>query len=166
MAVEAMLIARLNPKAAAEVTRKDPVLAAYPPELMLEETIATVSAFKPSWIYPFVDIYGPAGAQVAKFLHDSGRIKEPLGEDAYRAWFQGGTKWMDATFKKLGWKIPKEPPYFPAGVTTASFRQALAGGQRLNLILPYRLEKPQPFPEPQDLEKRWQYDGKWYEPAK
>jgi ABC-type nitrate/sulfonate/bicarbonate transport system substrate-binding protein len=166
MAVEAMLVARLNPKAAVEVTRKDPALAAYPPELMFEETIATVSAFKPSWIYPFVDVYAPAGAQVAKFLNDSGRLKEPLGEDAYRAWFQGGTRWMDATFKKLGWKIPKEPPYFPAGVTSAGFRQAVSSGQRLNLILPYRLDKPQPFPEPQDLDKRWQYDGKWYEPAR
>lgn len=166
MAVEAMLIARLSPKAAAEVTRKDPALASYPPELMLEETVATVSAFKPSWIYPFVDVYGPAGAQVAKFLYDSGRIKESLGEDAYRAWFQGGTRWMDTTFRKLGWKIPKEPPYFPSGVTTASFRQAVTAGQRLNLILPYRLERPQPFPEPDDLERRWQYDGKWYEPKK
>jgi len=166
MAVEAMLVARLNPKAAAEVTRKDPALAAYPPELMLEETIATVSAFKPSWIYPFVDVYAPAGAQVARFLHDSGRLKEPLGEDAYRAWFQGGTRWMDATFRKLGWRTPKEPPYFPPGVTTAGFRQALASGQRLKLILPYRLEKPQPFPEPEDLERRWQFDGTWYEPRK
>lgn len=166
MVVEAMLIARQDLKAAVEVTRKDPALAAYPPEMIHEETIATVSAFKPSWIYPFIDVYAPAGAQVAKFLHDSGRLKEPLGEDAYRAWFRGGTKWLDTTWAKLGWKIPKEPPYFPAGFTTGSFRQALATGQRLNLILPYRLERLQPFPEPDDLVRRWPFDGKWYEPRK
>jgi hypothetical protein len=73
---------------------------------------------------------------------------------------------MDATFRKLGWKIPKEPPYFPAGMTTAGFVKALATGQRLNLILPYKLERPQAFPDPDELERRWQFDGKWYEPKK
>ena len=32
--------------------------------------------------------------------------------------------------------------------------------------LPYKLDKPQPFPEADDLERRWQVDGKWYEPRK
>jgi ABC-type nitrate/sulfonate/bicarbonate transport system substrate-binding protein len=166
MIVEAMLIARRDVKAAVEVTRKDPALAGYPPEHVYEETVATVSAFTPAWIYPFVDVYAPAGAQVAKFLFDSGRLKEQLTEASYRAWFQGGTKWMDATFQKLGWKIPKEPPYFPAGMTTAGFVKALVGGQRLNLILPYKLERAQAFPEPDDLARRWSFDGKWYEPKK
>jgi len=166
MAVEAMLVARRDVKAAVEVTRKEPALAGYPPEHVHEETVATVSAFKPTWIYPFVEVYAPAGAQVAKFLFESGRLKEPLTEQAYREWFQGGTRWMDATFKKLGWRIPKEPPYFPTGVTTAGFVRAVQAGQRLNLILPYKLDRPQPFPEPDDLDRRWQFDGKWYEPKK
>ena len=48
---------------------------------------------------------------LAEFLHEGSRIREPVTEDAYRAWFQGGTKWMNATFRKLGWKIPKDPPF-------------------------------------------------------
>jgi sulfonate transport system substrate-binding protein len=166
MTVEALLIARRDIKAAVEVTRREPALAGYPPEHVYEETVATVSAFKPAWIYPFVDVYAPAGAQVAKFLFESGRLKEQLPQQAYRDWFQGGSGWMAATFKKLGWKIPQEPPYFPAGVTTAGFVRAVQAGQRLDLIRPYKLAKPQPFPEPDDLDRRWQFDGKWYEPKK
>ncbi len=166
MVVEALLIGRLNPKAAAELTRKDPALAAYPPEHLYEETVNTISTMKPTWIYPFIDVYAVEGARVAKFLHEGGRIREPVTEDAYRAWFQGGTKWMDATFRRLGWKIPKEPPYFPPGMTSAAFGQAARAGQRFTLIVPYKLERWQPFPEPDDLDKRWQFDGKWYEPRR
>ncbi len=164
MCVEALLIARLDPKSAAAVLRKDPALDAYPDELLHEETVINMLYYKPSWIYPFVDLYAFEGARVAKFLHESGRIREPLGEKAYRDWFRGGTKWLDATFRKLGWKVPKEPPYFVGGMTTAGFKAAAEAGRPFGMLLPYRMEQPQPFPEPGDLEKPWYFGGKWYQP--
>jgi hypothetical protein len=166
MNVEALLIARRDLKAAVAVTMKDPELTGLSAELLYDETLATVGMLKPTWIYPFVDVYAIEGARVARFLRESGRIKETVGEDAYRAWFQGGTRWMDVTFRKLGWKIPTVPPYFPAGMTMASFRKGAEAGEKLNLVIPYKLQQPQPFPEPRDLDRRWYFNGKWYEPGK
>ena len=41
-----------------------------------------------------------------------------------------------------------------------AFRKASQSGERLNVVIPYKLDRPQPFPEPADLERRWYYDGK------
>ncbi len=166
MCVEALLIARLDPKEAAAIVGKDPVLKVYPPELLYDETVTNMINFKPSWIYPFVDVYAAEGARVAKYLHEGGRLQELLTEKDYRDWFRGGTTWLDNTWKKLGWKIPKEPPFFRPGVTTASFERAARAGEKLDLIFPYRMSEPQPFPEPGDLEKPWYFGGKWYRPKR
>ncbi len=166
MSVEAVLFARYDPKGAAAVLRTDPALNAYPDELLYEETVRNMVNYKPSWIYPFVDLYAYEGARVAKFLHDGGRLRQPLGEKDYKAWFRGGTTWFDNTYKKLGWKIPKEPPYFASGMTTARYRQAGEKGEKFDMIFPYRMDKPQPFPEPGDLERPWYFKGQWYQPGK
>ncbi len=155
---------RLYPKQATDIVKKDSALQVYPWELLYDENIIWMNNLKPTWMYPFVDIYALEGARVAKFLHEGGRTRELLTEKDYREYFQGATERMNSTFKKLGWKIPKEPPYFPKGVTTGAFKEWVRTGQRFNLIWPYKLERPQPWPEPDDLEKPWYYGGKWYYP--
>jgi sulfonate transport system substrate-binding protein len=165
MSVEALLWGRLHPREMTDIVKKDPALGAYPWEHLYDENIFYMNNLKPTWIYPFIDVYAPEGARVAKFLHEGGRVKELLTEKDYREWFQGGTSWFDTTFRKLGWRIPKEPPYFPKGVTTQTFREWLRTGQRFNFVWPYKLETPQPWPEPADLEKPWYYAGRWHSPA-
>lgn len=164
MNVEAMMWGRLYPKQATDIVKKDSALQVYPWELLYDENIIWMNNLKPTWIYPFVGIYAVEGARVAKFLNEGGRMKELLTEKDYRNYFKGATEWMGATFRKLGWKIPKEPPFFPRGVTTATFKEWVRTGQRFNLIWPYKLDKPQPWPEADDLEKPWYYGGKWYSP--
>jgi ABC-type nitrate/sulfonate/bicarbonate transport system substrate-binding protein len=166
MCVEALLIARLNPKDGAAVLRTDPALAAYPDELLYDETVTNMVNYKPSWIYPFVDVYAFEGARVAKFLHEGGRLRAPLTDKDYRDWFRGGTTWLDNTFRKLGWKIPKEPPYFVGGMTTERFKQVVQADRKIEgMLVPYKMDKPQEFPEPGDLEKPWYFGGKWYRPG-
>jgi hypothetical protein len=63
---------------------------------------------------------------------------------------------------KAGGKVP---PYFPPGMTMDQFRKASQTGERLNVVIPYKLDKPQQFPGPGDLERRWYFNGRWYDPS-
>lgn len=166
LSVEALMWQRLYPKQATDIVKKDPAMEVYPWELLYDENLIWANNLKPTTMYPFVDVYALEGARVAKFLYEGGRAKEPLTEKDYQEYFKGATDWMNATFKKLGWKIPKEPPFFPPGVTTETFKGWVKTGQRFTLIWPYKLDKPQPWPEPGDLDKPWYYGGKWYYPKR
>lgn len=164
MAIEAVMWARLNPKETLDIMTKEPALKAYPPELIYDENIIWMSNLKPTSFYPFVEVYAASAAKTAKWLHDGGRLKDPVPESRYFDYFKGAPELVNQTFQKLGWKIPKEPPYFPKGVTIATFKEWVRTGERFNLIWPYKLEKPQPWPEPEDLDKPWYYGGRLYSP--
>jgi len=164
MAIEAILWERLYTREAAEMMAKVPALRAYPAELIYEENVAWMNNLKPTWAYPFVNIYAAAGVKAAKWLHEKGRLRDLVTEEDYRTYFRGAPELVNRTYAKLGWKVPKEPPFFPPGVTTATFREWLKTDQRLSLIKPYELATAQSWPEPEDLERPWYFGGKWYQP--
>ena len=87
-----------------------------------------MSRLKPTWIYPFAEIYAHEGARIAKWLHERDRVKRQLTEQDYLDYFAPGVQFMDNTFKKLGWKIPSCHPYFAAGMDINKFREGLSAG--------------------------------------
>jgi hypothetical protein len=67
------------------------------------------------------------------------------------------TSYMDATFDKLGWRVPERPAFLPKDF----------GGVGKLPYKPYGaalLSGPAPFPEPGELRKPWTYKGKTYAP--
>jgi len=166
MCVEGLLWARINLGAAVEILNKDPALQAYPKPLLHDESMIWLVNLKPSWMYPFVDLYAGDGARVAKWLHEGGRTRTLLTEAAYRDYFRHAQRFMDATYAKLGWRIPTRPPYLPQGMTSEGVMERLLRGDRIDLIWPYKMTQPQPFPEAEDLAKPWYYAGRWYNPKR
>lgn len=66
-------------------------------------------------------------------------------------------QYMRATFEKLGWAPPKQPPFLPkdwAGVGKLPYKPYAAE----------LLNGPAPFPEPGDLTKPWVFMGKTHNP--
>jgi sulfonate transport system substrate-binding protein len=62
---------------------------------------------------------------------------------------------MDRTFAKVGWTIPKLPPFLPS-----TFNAALDKLPYPTYSNPLNTSKPQAFPEKGDLTKDWSFDGK------
>ena len=175
MAVEALLWGRIHLKESTEFVKEDPYLEGYPWQLLYDENVTWMARLKPTWIYPFAEIYAEEGARIAKWLHEKDRVKHQLTKQDYLDYFAPGVQLMNNTFKKLGWKIPATPPYFSAGMDMNKFLDALSGQrdrtkwQQLRALqkgfnFPYRMEQNQPWPEKGDLEKPWVYEGKTYNP--
>jgi sulfonate transport system substrate-binding protein len=167
--VEALLWSRLKPEDATDLVREFPGLKDYPRKLLLDENLIWNNMLKPTSIHFFKDVYPYEGERVAEYLHKNQRIKTAKTAKDYLDF--SDTSFMETTFKKLGWRIPRDPPFFKAGYTAAQFRKDLERLRKGEKVLfdfhfPYKMAKPQEFPEPGDLEKRWYFAGKWYEPAR
>jgi sulfonate transport system substrate-binding protein len=165
MAVEALLWGRVNLKQATDFVKEDPFLEGYPWQLLYDENVTWMARLKPTWIYPFAEAYALEGGRIAKWLYEKGRIKQQLTKDDYMDYFAPGVKLVNNTFKKLGWKIPAVPPYFPKGMDMTKFKERQASGKGFeDFQFPYRMQLNQAWPEKGDLEKRWYYQGRWYNP--
>jgi len=165
MAVEALLWGRVNLKQATDFVKEDPFLEGYPWQLLYDENVTWMARLKPTWIYPFAEAYALEGGRIAKWLYEKGRIKQQLTKNDYMDYFAPGVKLVNNTFKKLGWKVPSMPPYFPAGMDMTKFKERQATGKGFeDFQFPYRMQMNQAWPEKGDLEKRWYYQGRWYNP--
>jgi sulfonate transport system substrate-binding protein len=165
MGVEALLWGRIHLKEATDYVKEDPFLEGYPWQLLYDENVTWMARLKPTWIYPFAEAYALEGARIAKWLYERGRTKQQLTKDDYMTYFAPGVEFMNKTFKKLGWKIPSVPPYFPAGMDMKQFKERLELGKGFeDFQFPYRMQLNQAWPEKGDLEKAWVYEGKTYKP--
>jgi sulfonate transport system substrate-binding protein len=165
MSVEALLWGRVHLKEATDFVKEDPFLEGYPWQLLYDENVTWMARLKPTWIYPFAEVYAFEGGRIAKWLYEKGRIKQQLTKDDYMDYFAPGVKFVNNTFKKLGWKVPSAPPYFPTGMDVKKFKERLESGKGFeDFHFPYRMQVNQAWPEKGDLEKRWYYQGRWYNP--
>lgn len=124
--------------------------------------VAGVNRLTPTWTYPFVDWIAVEGDRVARWLHQGGRIKTEVTVEDFKRYLV--PTFMDATYRKLGWKIPGRPPYFPAGTSVATLREWVRSETQYRQLLPYHLPAAQPFPEGDDLVAPWSVGGKVYRP--
>jgi ABC-type nitrate/sulfonate/bicarbonate transport system substrate-binding protein len=113
MFAEGVIYARANPERAKSLFRKNRVYERFSDTAMSVVVDHLSNAYKPTWIYPFADFWATENARVAKFLRESGRIKESITADSWKQRFD--TSFMDKTFEEIGWKVPERPPWIPAG---------------------------------------------------
>ena len=165
MALEATLWQRLYPDKATDIVKHDTSLQVYPRELLLNQNIMYANRLKPTEVYPFNEVYAIEGARIAKFLYQAGRAKRLITEADFMTYFGGAQGYANATFKKLGWAIPKEPPFFPSGVTLATYRNWVAEKRPYRFAFPYEMSQSQPWPSRGDLQRAWTYGGKTYQPT-
>ena len=155
--MEATLWIRLYPEKAADLLAEQPTLKVFGKDLLLQQTRLYNNLYKPTYGYPFAEMWGEEDARIAKWLKDRNRISKPISAADYAASFD--TRFMAKTYEKLGWKVPAQAPFLPANWTGKI-------GQ-----LPYpayanvtTLKSPQPWPEKGDLTRAWTFDGKTYQP--
>jgi ABC-type nitrate/sulfonate/bicarbonate transport system substrate-binding protein len=155
--MEATLWIRLYPEKAAGLLAEEPMLKNYGKALLLQQTQLYNNLYKPTSSYPFAKLWGEEDARIAKWLKDRNRVTKALTAQDYEASFD--PRFMNVTYKKLGWKTPPAPPFLPPNWPGKI-------GQ-----LPYpaynnvtTLNQPQTWPEPDDLTKAWTFNGKTYQP--
>ena len=68
-------------------------------------------------------------------------------------------RYMDRTFAKLGWAVPKQPPFLPAGWKGDPGKPPFP--EYMHAI---NTKTPQAFPEKGDLVKAWSFGGKSFAP--
>jgi sulfonate transport system substrate-binding protein len=66
---------------------------------------------------------------------------------------------MDKTFAKLGWAVPKQPPFIPAG-----WKGDPAKPPYPDYMQAINTSAPQAFPERGDLTRAWMFAGQTYAP--
>lgn len=155
--MEATLWIRLYPDKAADFLSAEPMLKVYGKPLLLQQTQLYNNLYKPTYSYPFANMWGEEDARIAKWLKDRNRLSKVITARDYAASFD--TRFMEKTYQKLGWTVPTRAPFIPAN---------WAGKIGHLPYPPYAnvttLKDPQPWPEKGDLTKPWSFDGKTYQP--
>ena len=156
--IEAVLWGKGNQEQAIKGLMSHPAYGRLNADLIRTMTERYLFWPKPTVYYPFDD---PAGlwpkeeARISRWAFDSGAAKnEVTAADWHNV---RRTSYMDATFEKLGWKVPERPPFLPkdwAGVGNLPYKPYAAE----------LLNGPAPFPEPGELKKQWTFMGKTYFP--
>lgn len=153
---EGVNFTRYNPKEAIEITTQDVMHKRLAPELVSRLITQVNNLYKPTWWYPHRELWSRENARVADWLAKGGRLRKPVSEQLYASYFD--TRFADATFAKLGWKAPPQPPWIPAN---------WPGKVGQVPYPPYlnedTLKQPQSFPEAGDLVKPWYFAGRTYE---
>jgi sulfonate transport system substrate-binding protein len=155
--MEATLWIRLNPDKAADMLAAEPTLKVFGKPLLLQQTQLYNNLYKPTYSYPFAAMWGEEDARIAKWLKERNRVTKALTAKDYEASFD--TKFMQKTYEKLGWAIPKRAPFLPA--TWKGKIGQLPYPEYANALT---LKEPQPWPEAGDLTRPWTFNGKTYKP--
>ena len=153
--LESVLWARLNlPEAVSIVRGADTISASYPLDLVTRVTAEANIFLKPTWTYPDLNLV-TQGFVATKWMRDTGRLSRNLTADDFRKGLATG--FLDSSYKKLGWAVPKESPIFEGS-------QISFGSFPYEYKRPFGLTSPQPFPVKGDLTARWYFNGRWYAP--
>lgn len=154
---EATLWTRLNPEKAAALMAEDPNLKNYSKEILLQQVKAYSNLYKPTHIFPHSEFYGKVNEPIFKWLHEYKRITRPLTAADFATAVD--ERFMRKTFDKLGWTVPKNPPFLPTGWQGKPDRPPYP--DYANVL---NTKEPQPFPEPGDLSRPWTFGGRTHQP--
>ncbi|MBN9460523.1 MAG: ABC transporter substrate-binding protein [Burkholderiales bacterium] len=154
---EAVLWIRRNPDKAVDLMLQDPNLKRFPRDIILHQLKAYNTIYSPTYIYPHADFWGAANEPVYRWLHEKGRLVRPLGAADFAATVDA--TFMAKTFDKLGWAIPKRPPFIPD-----AWDGDLSRPPYPKYVTPFSSEEPQVFPQPGDLTREWHFAGKTFRP--
>jgi sulfonate transport system substrate-binding protein len=154
---EATLWIRANPEKAADLMAEDPSLKNYSKAILLQQVQAYNNLYKPTHIYPHAQFWGAVNETIFNWLYGQKRITQPLKAKDFVAAVD--ERFMKKTFEKLGWAVPKQPPFIPAGWTGDPGKPPFP-----DYVHAINTKQPQPFPEKGDLVKAWSFGGKSFKP--
>jgi hypothetical protein len=157
--VEADLLIRLNPEKIADAMVAKPEMKAFPRTLLIKQISEYNLLYKPTYMYPLGSFWGTQNQDVAMWLHLQGKLKKPLTRVDYEKVFYD--KAMAQVFTKLGWKIPRLPPYI-ADDWSAKAKSTIRIPTYQNYL---NMSAPQPWPESADLTQPFSFNGKLYTPT-
>ena len=151
--VEATLWIRKNPDAAVKAMQEDPNLKNFSPEILLAQIKMYNNLDKPTYLYPIPLFWGRANEPIYDWLFENKRIQNKTTAATFAAAVDA--RFMEKTFSKVGWTIPKLPPFLPANWSAPMDKIPYP-----RYSTPLNTTTPQPFPEKGDLTKDWSFDNK------
>ena len=155
--VEATLWIRAYPEKSVDLMTEDPNLKNFPKATLLQQVKAYNLLYKPTYVYPHGKFWGEANEPIFNWLYQQKRIQNPLKAKDFEAAVD--TRFLDKTFEKLGWAVPKQPVFLPK-----DWSHPLDKLPYPDYANPANTTTPQPFPEKGDLVKPWTVGGKTYNP--
>jgi sulfonate transport system substrate-binding protein len=154
---ESLLWTRLNVDGTVKHLQDDPSLKNFSKEILTQQTRAYNLLYKPTFIYPHAKFWGEANEPIFTWLFQQKRIQRPLKAADFEQ--SVDARFMEKTFGKLGWAVPKTPPFLPP-----NWQGSLAKMPYPDYMTPISLKEPQVFPEKGDLTKPWSFRGKTFNP--
>lgn len=156
--VEARLIARFMPDEVLKQFAADPSQNGRNPALIRKDAQIHVMNPKPTISYPFENSKGfwiPLEEYQAGVLADANVLQRRYTDADFKAVLR--PEYLTKTYDKLGWAVPKLPPFLPANWDGEAGKPPYP---------PYGLQYmgKQNFPEPGDLVRPWTFGGKTYQP--
>jgi sulfonate transport system substrate-binding protein len=155
--VEAVLYIRRHPAQTVQFLHEDPNLKNVSEDFLASQVATNVALFKPTFIVPQPKFWAAESERIRTWLKERNRLTRDITTEEYAGSYS--PEFARAAVRKLGWAIPSQPIYLPAGWTGKI-------GQ-----LPYpeyfnqsSAKAPQVFPEPGDLTQPWSFAGKVYNP--
>lgn len=155
--VEAMLWIRLNPDETVRLMKEDAAFKAYDADLLRQQNDAYCVYYKPTQAYIHAEFWAKENERIAEWLWQGKRTSRELTAKDYLEYFE--PKYVENTFKKLGFRIPERPVFLPANWTGTVGKLPYA--EYLNVST---MKGPMAFPEKGDLAKPWYFGGKTYAP--
>lgn len=155
--VESQLWIRLNPEKTVDAMLEEPNLRLLPRTLLVQQVAEYNNLFKPTYLYPHTAFWFRENQRTVNWLFENKRMRTPLTESEFAAVFR--PEFIERSFNRLGWAIPKQPPFLPAGWA------GKVGEPPYPEYLSYlTMKAPQRFPEPGDLVKPWTFNGVTFRP--
>ncbi len=154
---ESLLWTRLNLEGTVKHLQDDPSLKNFSKEILTQQTHTYNVLYKPTFIYPHAKFWGEANEPIFIWLFQQKRIQRPLKAADFEQ--SVDARFMEKTFSKLGWAVPKAPPFLPA-----NWQGSLAKMPYPDYMTPINLKEPQTFPDKGDLTKAWSFGGKTFNP--
>ncbi|MGH9354048.1 MAG: ABC transporter substrate-binding protein [Terriglobia bacterium] len=156
--MEVILWSRVHQREAMGTVMRLPAYAHFDKGLLKKMSELYMFWPKPTVHYPFDDpngIWPKEESRISKWTYETGASRNLVTDLDWQKVRQ--PIYMDATFRKLGWKVPERPPFLPANFGPIGQLPYAPYGARL-------LRGPVPFPAPGDLVRPWTFMGKTYRP--
>lgn len=157
--VEARLITRLKSKEVIDALVADPSQRGRDANLIRRDAEIHVLNPKPTINFPFINAQGfwtDLELFQAGVMTDANVLKRRYTETDMKSVLR--PQYLTETFRKLGWNVPKVPPFLPPNWTGKVGKPPYP---------PYgtMLMGPQEFPGPGDLARDWTFGGKMFRPT-
>jgi ABC-type nitrate/sulfonate/bicarbonate transport system substrate-binding protein len=156
--VEARLIARLKQKEVIDAFAAHPSQRGRDVALIARDAEIHVFNPKPTLSFPFENTEGfwiPLETYQAGVMADANVLKRRYTDADFKEVLR--PRYMQNTYAKLGWNVPKKPAFLPADWSGKAGKPPYPPYGMMHL-------GPQQFPESGDLARDWTFAGKTYRP--